>query len=378
MNRANDDHRNQRAELIGLVRAIQIVNADDPLALLPSAVEDDRVRDTADIVARVRLTMAGQVPDRRVAAPEPAVLPRRRTGWLPALALGVLVLALAVFPQQDVLSTLLFALAPAALLVKWTFEAYAGPELERECAVLDQRARSFRVAKQRLDRAAEAVADARALVDSAAAASDPGADLDEVMRRVQSARTALRSLAGLVAGTSRAARTFAHTWFDAPVESCAAFKQASTVVGPDLVRAALAQVLAQLRSLASMDIEVVMPVRRSSRASGDTRPVTVGAEIEAIVHEVAGSQTTLDKELRRLERSFDTVHQVAATHAIRTRVPARLVRAVALTGMNINVSTLSRARRTPARAVFLREARIAPDISLSRIRRATVTMRVAS
>ena len=373
---SNDhDHRNRRAELIRLVRAVQITHAVDPAELAPPVPDADRAGDTDGILDRVRRPRSERdLPT----APRPAVLPRRRIGWLPALTLGILLLGVMVSPDADVLSVLLFALAPAALVVKWTFEAYAGPELERECAVLDQRARGFRTANQRLDRVAEAVADARALVGPGQATPDPRVDLDEALRRLRSARAALRTLAGLVEGTSRAARTFAHTWFDAPLESCSAFRRGSTVVGPDLVRAAVVQVLAQLRGLASMDVEVVTLVRRSSRAGGDTRPVTVGAEIEAIVHEVARAQTTLDTELRRLERSFDTVHQVAATHAIRTGIPARVFRTVALTSMNLNVSTLSRARRTRARAAFLHEARVAPDISLSRIRRAIVAMRVAS
>ena len=71
------------------------------------------------------------------------------------------------------------------------------------------------------------------------------------------------------------------------------------------------------------------------------------------------------------------MHHSAATHVIKTRIPAR-VRAAALIGMNVNVSTLSRARRTPARAAFLQEVRMDPDTSLRHIHRAAVAMRTAA
>jgi hypothetical protein len=288
----------------------------------------------------------------------------------------ILTLGVAVFPRQGVLSFLLFAVVPVALVVKWTFEAYAGPELERECQVLDQRARGFELFRRRVDEAADAVAEARA--EHRGGVPPAGGHLDEVLTRLRSAGATLEILADLVERTSTASRAFATNWFDAPVESFSAYRHETADIAPDRVRATVVASLAQLRGLASMDIEV--PIRGEATGTADvsTRARTVGAEIEAIVHEVARSQTTLDRELRRLERAFDTVHHSAATHVIKTRIPARLVRAAALIGMNLNVSTLSRARRTPARAVFLQEARMAPDTSLRQVHRAAVAMRTAA
>jgi hypothetical protein len=138
-------------------------------------------------------------------------------------------------------------------------------------------------------------------------------------------------------------------------------RQKTADIAPDQVRLTVVTALGQLRGLASMDIAVPTAGAVSDTADTTGRVHTIGAEVEAIVHEVAHSQTTLDRELRRLERAFDTVHHSAATHVIRTRIPAGAVRVAALIGLNLNVSTLSRARRTPARAVFVQEAWTTPD-----------------
>ena len=97
-------------------------------------------------------------------------------------------------------------------------------------------------------------------------------------------------------------------------------------------------------------------------------------EAHAIVQEVTRARNMIEKELSRLERSFDPLHQVAATHAIRTRVVDRLPRAAAVVGMTAVASTLSRSRRTPARSVFLGEALSGDVITLGLVGRAAIAM----
>jgi hypothetical protein len=347
--------------------ALEIASLDDPPPLSAAQLADD----TATILARVRSTMAGREP-----APVLPPLPRRRADRLPLVALALLTLGVALFPRQDVLQLLLFAVAPIALVLKWTFEAYAGPELERECAVLDQRARRFALLRRRLGDAAGAVAAAR--TDRGRAVVAGAEHVDEALSRIRAVGNTLDVLADLVERTSKASRAFATNWLAAPVASFSAHRNETAGIAPDRVRATVADALAQLRGLASMNIEIPMRGEATDTADPSSRTRTVAAEIEAVVHEVAQSQTTLDRELRRLERAFDTVHHSAATHVIKTHIPARMVRVAALIGMNLNVSTLSRARRTPARTVFLQEARMAPDTSLRHIHRAAVAMRTAA
>lgn len=354
--------------------ALEIANLDDPPPMSATQLADD----TATILARVRGTVADREPPR----PSPVLPPppRRRVDRLPLVALALLTLAVALFPRQDVLQLLLFAVAPVALVLKWTFEAYAGPELERECAVLDQRARRFALLRRRLGDAAGAVAAAR--TDRWPAVPSGVEHLDEALSRMRAAGTTLDVLADLVERTSKASRAFATNWLAAPAASFSAHRDEMADIAPDRVRATVTAALAQLRGLASMNLEI--PMRGEATGTADpstrtrTRTRTVAAEIEAVVHEVAQSQTTLDRELRRLERAFDTVHHSAATHVIKAGIPVGAVRVAALTGLNLNVSTLSRARRSPARAVFLQEARMAPDTSLRQIRRAAVAMRAAA
>jgi hypothetical protein len=302
--------------------------------------------------------------------------PRRPVEWLPVTALVVLTAVVSIFPHQGVLSLVLFGVAPIALLVKWTFEAYAGSELERECTVLDQRAQRFTLLRRRLDRAADTVAATRAHSGGGHPSRDD--HLDEALTRLRSAAATLDVLADLVERTSKASRAFATNWPDAPVESFSVHRQNTADIAPDQVRRTVVIALGQLRGLASMDIDVRTARAVSGAADTTSRVHTIGAEVEAIVHEVALSQTTLDRELTRLERAFDTVHHSAATHVIKTRIPIGAVRVAALIGLNLNVSTLSRARRTPARAVFVQEARMTPDTTLRTIHRAAVAMRTAA
>jgi hypothetical protein len=338
--------------------ALDAAGRDDPPAPISA---EQLARSTAKVLARVRQTMAEREQVRPVPVLPPP--PRRPVEWLPLVALAVLTLAVAVFPHQGVVSVLLFVVAPLALLLKWTFEAYAGPELERECAVLDERARSFTSLGRRLTEAADAVAQARADCPD----GRPQADhLDEASTRLRSAAATLVVLADLVERTSATSRAFAVNWHD--VGSFSTHRDDTADIAPDRVRLTLVTALGQLRGLASMGIDVPSP--------GGAH--TVGDEIEAVVHEVARSQTTLDRELRRLERAFDTVHHSAAVYTIKTGIPARLVRNAALIGMNVNVSTLSRARRSPARTVFVQTVPMGSETSLRHVHRAAVAMRTAA
>ncbi len=290
----------------------------------------------------------------------------------------IVTLGLAVFPNNIILAILLFAVCPALLLAKWVFEAYAGPELHRACDVLDERANDFRRIRRRIVRVAEAVALADGSTDarlrSALAPDQP----DEVMTRLRFASISMRHLAEQVEHTTRVTRLFANGWFDDPINSCTSYQNESAAIDPDLVRRGVAEARSQLGELAFVLTKKLAVDRRQAGGRAGQPLSTAADEIEAIVQEVALSEVTIGKELSRLERTFDSVHHAAATQVIKTRVPTRLSRTAAVVGMTAAASTLSRARRTTARAVFVDKTLACDSITLGSVGRAVVAMRTAA
>ena len=340
--RANDDEQDPGHDVERLLDLLDVLDIDDDPEVDPGPVPTPArfAEETGEILNALR----GQPGRRHEPPPVPPAAPddrRRFVDHVPLLVVGAVALGLALFPEQLVLALLLFGLCPALLLVKWMFEGYSGPELQRACDVLDGRAESFRGLRRRLVRMAEALADDGPTVEdqlrSALAPSEP----DEIMLGIRSASVAMRNLADRLNRTTRTVREFAHDWLDDPIESCVSYRDTSTASGPGLVRSDMADALVHVRRLSAVLDE--HSARRIPTDDAGREPLWQPLdEAHAIVQEVTRARNMIEKELSRLERSFDPLHQVAATQAIRSPGRDRLPRASSGRRHDGRASTLSR------------------------------------
>jgi hypothetical protein len=372
--RVNDNEQDPGHDVERLLNLLDVLDIDDDPEIDPGPVPTPAR--FAEVTAEILDALRGQPGRRHDPRPVPSAAlddRRRSVDHVPLLVVGGVALGLALFPGQLVLALLLFGLCPALLLVKWMFEGYSGPELQRACDVLDGRADSVRGLRRRLVRMAEELVDVGPTVEdqlrSALAPSEP----DVIMLRIRSASVAMRNLADRLDGTTRTVREFAHGWLADPIESCVSYRHTSTASGPGLVRLDMADALVHVRRLAAALDE--HSARRIPAVEAGREPFWQPAdEAHAIVQEVTRARNMIEKELSRLERSFDPLHRVAATQAIRTRVVDRLPRAAAVVGMTAVASTLSRSRRTPARSVFLGKTLCGDIITLGLVGRAAIAM----
>ena len=359
-----------------LVRALEVGLGDrvDPAAGRLTA--EERTADEAALVARVRELMAepsGAVERRHVGLRE-VCLGLVRSGVVPVLT--VLLVLVAALPRSATVLLLLFAVAPLALLAKWSSEAYRGAELDRHGARLRERSAQFRRASRRLDALVGAI-DAEQRARPRSASDLVGQKVADLRTAVVAVRAEMTDVTRRLHTGGRRAQAFVADWPSNPEQAFTLYPGGVGTLEPGAVAAVLTDLHARLHLLGPMAADVALAAGGSGAGAtfGGLSPGALATELGDIYQEVSRARRPIVEECRRLWSSFDTVHRSAARQFLHARIRRPSVRTAALAVLDVrSLSTWSPQVRTRQRAVYLASVNARPQPTFGDIGRAAGAM----